>query len=625
MAPLILHSERFRPEGGAAGQGIMRALGRPRLDQLSVLVRESVQNSWDARLDPKNNSIIEFSAFLEGVTRDQLECLKKIVFNEKPAKHPIREHLSGGLKRLILQDRGTLGLNGPVFVERPPRPEDRFVNFCRMFGRASEGALGGGTYGYGKAVYYGASQAASIIVHTRSRAGGNYKERLIGMSLWKTNPDSLDTGRYWWGAAKGAPIENNAAAKLAAALGFRPFNDNETGTSIMIIAPKFESAISAPEDAARCIAESMAIWFWPRMLGCADDLGHIKFAVSSDGKPVAVPDPKRHSPFNLYAAALDSLVRRARKNKEVQPPSLVRAIRIERPAARLGWLSLSLAPRHVREDMAICKLEGHAFADQVDQRGAHMPHAHHVALLRGPGQVIKYMPCRAYPDEGMEYAGLFLVDGEADNHDDNDAINEAFAKSEPPSHDDWTPDDLEEDWHRRYVRVALREIKNVSDEFADAGKPIVADADQEPLGAISAQLGELMSAPGPGASSETRGGGVGGGIGGGGANGVKLQITGDGILEMLEGSVVFALPFRVLSPSAGATIEAFPKVLVAGGGTESEAPTGDDEPEVIGWRRPNGNIVRTSKLRLKKADDSDWHAIVRVPTDAMVGVTLQFN
>jgi hypothetical protein len=223
----------------------------------------------------------------------------------------------------------------------------------------------------------------------------------------------------------------------------------------------------------------------------------------------------------------------------------------------------------------------------------------------------------------MEYAGLFLVDGEADASErSNEVINEAFAKSEPPSHDDWTPDDLEDDWQRRYVRGALREIKNVSNAFADAGKPIATGADQEPLGAVSAQLGELMSAPGLGASRGRAAGGVGRG---GGGPGIKLQITGDGSLETLDGRVVFALPFRLLSQSEGETVEAFPKVLVAGGGAESEAPVGDDEPEVIGWRRPNGNIVRTTKLRLKKDDDSDWNVIVSVPNEAMVGVTLKLT
>ncbi len=47
---LTLHQERVSPSGSMMSIGILNQLGRPNLDTLAVLVREAVQNSWDARL-----------------------------------------------------------------------------------------------------------------------------------------------------------------------------------------------------------------------------------------------------------------------------------------------------------------------------------------------------------------------------------------------------------------------------------------------------------------------------------------------------------------------------------------------------------------------------------------------
>ena len=47
------------PSGGLAAEGFYKLLGRPRLDPLTVLVRETAQNSWDARL--RNGRPVVFS------------------------------------------------------------------------------------------------------------------------------------------------------------------------------------------------------------------------------------------------------------------------------------------------------------------------------------------------------------------------------------------------------------------------------------------------------------------------------------------------------------------------------------------------------------------------------------
>ncbi|MGA4814638.1 hypothetical protein ACPA9J_01190 [Pseudomonas aeruginosa] len=53
LTPLALQSEPFSPTGGAAAEGVSNQLGCPRADRFTLLIREAIQNSWDARLRPK--------------------------------------------------------------------------------------------------------------------------------------------------------------------------------------------------------------------------------------------------------------------------------------------------------------------------------------------------------------------------------------------------------------------------------------------------------------------------------------------------------------------------------------------------------------------------------------------
>jgi len=48
-SPLDLQAERFTATGNITSEGMRNQLGRPRLDRLAVLVRESAQNAWDAQ------------------------------------------------------------------------------------------------------------------------------------------------------------------------------------------------------------------------------------------------------------------------------------------------------------------------------------------------------------------------------------------------------------------------------------------------------------------------------------------------------------------------------------------------------------------------------------------------
>jgi hypothetical protein len=173
-------SETVGPNGNIQAPGIMNQLGKPNLDPLTILIREAVQNSWDARAN--DNHTVEFD--LSGWTLDksQLDCLKNNLFCKRPKNHflPLDRVLSESVDVLAVSDRKTIGLGGPTRADIYTGMGARdFVDFVRNVGQPSDKQNSGGTYGYGKAAFYRLSMAQTIVIYTRCFFNGKYQSRLI--------------------------------------------------------------------------------------------------------------------------------------------------------------------------------------------------------------------------------------------------------------------------------------------------------------------------------------------------------------------------------------------------------------------------------------------------------------
>src|SRR5690606_26852557 len=93
--------------------------------------------------------------------RDLLTC------NAPSREHlPLRPSLNGPVIRVMtVSDRGTTGLGGPTRADSAVTRNHDFVSFVRNVGEPRDNELGGGTYGFGKGVFYLVSQAGTILVH----------------------------------------------------------------------------------------------------------------------------------------------------------------------------------------------------------------------------------------------------------------------------------------------------------------------------------------------------------------------------------------------------------------------------------------------------------------------------
>lgn len=314
--PLYLHSEKVGPTGGVTSIGVKNQLGRPQLDPLTVLVREAVQNSWDAR----SNSTapvdigrpITFGAVGWTMTDPQHKALRNVIF----ADFPDKKHLGlgavlqspGPLHALVIYDRGTVGLGGPTRADDAAPGEVRdFVDFLRNVGQPPDKELTGGTYGYGKAAFYRVSHSNTICVHTRCKYKGHIQSRFICAALGSPYTSTIGskpyTGRHWWGRDVGGiaePLLDEDADKAAEMLGMPSYDGDDLGTTIMILQPFLEIADSqadeyrTPWQAMNILAESALFYFWPKMLQYDRGYPAIQFDISWNGTPVTMPAPEQY-------------------------------------------------------------------------------------------------------------------------------------------------------------------------------------------------------------------------------------------------------------------------------------------------------------------------------------------
>lgn len=654
IAPLDLQSERFVATGNVASEGVLNQIGRPRMDHLEVLLREAVQNAWDARAS--HSQPVRFAVRSWTLSAVARNLMRDVVLSELPPGLPqALSELVGGstdCRVLELSDRGTVGLDGPTRADtiEVPGESRNFLNLLRNVGQPTQRQHGAGTFGFGKAALYLMSKAHAICVHSRCRSNGAIESRFMVSALGSKYQieaganRGIFTGRHWWGRRAHEivdPVRGEEVDSIARALGLAAFDAIECGTTILILAPRIEG--DAP---ARDVAEILMRNCWPKMLAGRDGLPSMVFDVLWDGVATTVPSPRHHPRYGGFCRALDRV---RTSNRQAVSDATGRAvpIRCEKPKKHLGMLGLQ---RVVRDAPATeVSTEGRASGAPPGSDDLR----NHIALLRRPELVVKYLAGPPSASEIVDYAGVFLVDGEVD------AI---FARSEPPTHDDWTHQALDDPQEKTFIRVALRRVQENIRLFMEVGEARPAQGETRPLGMLSGFLGELLSeagpgaakplppeepvagpssgpaAPGPGPSggggaSGPSGGGTSGPSGGSGASGAAGGGRGSrprtrvaaGAAELVETAdgVELHVPIIVTAAagSAATMVEAMTTAVLDGDVLEREPPQGAAVPLVRRWvagsvRREGGNT-----LELTDTDPREWVAIVAVPDDSLVDVT----
>ncbi len=484
MKALARYSEPYGPAGNLTAEGALNPLGRPDLDVPVVLVREAVQNCWDARaLDQQ----VLFGLAGWELSAEQRNVLENIIFRDSPSTPAVRKALKEvpSVNLLAVYDRGTVGLGGPTRADIPTAESDvtDFVDFLRNIGQPPAKPLSGGTYGFGKAAFYRASSLNTILVHTRCWEDERIQSRFIAAALGMpyTEHSIKYTGRHWWGRCEddiADPLLDQESEELAALVGLPLFGKGETGTTVAVLQPHWGDR--TPLQFMHVMAEALLWYFWPKMLNSKDSNPSMTFEVSWNQEQVYIPHPAEFPPLQGYVEAMEQL-----KAGQISHPSSGQLFDIEAPSLKkhLGILSLFRYPVYERSDVF----------DTGDESCRPFPgRACHTALMRQAELVVRYLPGQPLSADVLEYAGVFIADKQVDS---------VFAEAEPPAHDDWLPAYLTEKAHKTVVRRAIDGIKAAMKEFAYPASNYGKQAALVPLGAFANALGTLLPGQdGPSAS-----------------------------------------------------------------------------------------------------------------------------
>src|SRR4051794_39225643 len=106
------YSEPYSATGGLAAEGVINQLGRPDIEPLEVLVREAIQNCWDAKRADVGGIRVEIGRRV--LDDDALHACRTQLLVSPPPGLPLVDVLESGLSVLYFAAFGTDGLGGPT-------------------------------------------------------------------------------------------------------------------------------------------------------------------------------------------------------------------------------------------------------------------------------------------------------------------------------------------------------------------------------------------------------------------------------------------------------------------------------------------------------------------------------
>ena len=590
-----LFSEKMSPLGMVNLDSIQKLFTITELDDISVFVRETAQNSWDARKDKNSKLDIDLDYKVGKISPDLQRSFDKTFFADATVdiKNKIQRYTREGQTYLIVQDKGTVGLAGPTLAtEKGIR--NNYVAFLLNIGQEHNDATSGGAFGFGKSVFFRASTPKTILIYTRTKnADEKLESRFVGVTLHKTPGDTQHTGRHWWcepGVANGQsiprPIIGSEADKLGELLGIKAYTGDETGTSIAVIGPEFDNLKRIGQNhpdsqhLADCLAEAANFWYWPRMEGGGAQDGKLRCKVWHEKNLITPFDYAETAPFKAYKDCLAVIQKAVASggNSGLTNNPFQQFHEIKYQYKRVGYLCLTKYLRADRQpfksrivDPDTGTVMSHPLGSILWKTINEEATNRHVALIRSPGQVIQYLRLPECSDNMMEYAAVFFLHPEGANGGE---LLQYFTKSEPAAHDRW-----ESNNNAGPVANTLNKIKELVRDFARPESQ-GASSSASGLGNVSSSLASLWSSgEGSGGLKVKHGGGGGGG--GGAASKIKVK---PGKLYAIEGVNYVSIQFSAPDLEGwSATVKATVKSVLYGGGNDDIDEGEEGSPRLVGW------------------------------------------
>jgi len=225
----------------ATGSQILRAIQNNDLPKLDLLTREVIQNSLDARngIDKKVGVRVNTGCF-------DIDNFAKILgsIGESIERTYPKEKYNTFIS---FSDIYTTGLTGPLLMSNVNQNDyGKYLNLIFNIGRAQSDIHAGGSWGYGKTVFYRMG-IGLVIFYTRIFEDNQYKSRLV-ISFIQNDKETiipsieensnLKTGIMWFGKKYNneiLPIEDeNEIKQILSFFNLKAYENTDTGTTIIM-------------------------------------------------------------------------------------------------------------------------------------------------------------------------------------------------------------------------------------------------------------------------------------------------------------------------------------------------------------------------------------------------------
>lgn len=206
-----------------------------------TFVREAIQNSLDARLDPTKPVLVNFTFRSNGIG-PRRAFLEQVIEHRKSAGLEIpAEWNNGHVRWLLVEDFNSRGLSGDL----GSRTSD-FWNYWLNFGLSNKDGSGRGGRGIGRVTFLIASRLQSVIGYTRRADDG--ESAICGMAVLRPKEDGhhlKSTHAYLANAENGNiyTLHNSPEFhdRMRSTFAFRGYDgDHQSGLGLAILYPHDE-------------------------------------------------------------------------------------------------------------------------------------------------------------------------------------------------------------------------------------------------------------------------------------------------------------------------------------------------------------------------------------------------
>lgn len=435
------------------------------LSLIDILVRESVQNSLDAG----RNDFEGFTEFYFDIVEynDSDDLINALSFLKQEESDDVFERLITRLERsnasaIILSDRGTTGLSGPVMYNDKKWLDNsirkNFANLVYALGQNHGADMAGGSFGFGKSIYYRISEAGLVMYYSRSAEGERLALCMVSKEEQEASPFS--NGICWWGETaeyNGTeyavpttdPIKIGEVLRSLKMEKIR-LKENETGTSISIIGPGLNFLrVNAGESEESEIPynsqllkekfeEAVQKWFWPRMIETN------VVSQSETVKPLKFFSGGKHIPVSLQNTEKGKLLQAAENlnmgEHSINPEIKTELLTHRKGNVKLGTLAYQIYNFNPGEVLGLnC-----------------------ISMIRAPRMVVYEKYIQGSNDSF--FSAVFLVKSDEKvfrNHKDTleISLDNAFRDSESSTHSEWNIQNIseEDNYLRYYVKKAIHD------------------------------------------------------------------------------------------------------------------------------------------------------------------------